>query len=122
MNTLQARLLVLVSLVLVIISAVSCAWYLTYRLKSVQQEVSHLGETLAEAGVGYEDIIFHYPVAKALTVKSVTVPGALFVPYGTISFDYGNIESTVIADAIKGTGEFHFSKFEGTFCPEDEEE
>lgn len=68
-------------------------------------------------GVGYEDIVFHYPDATALTVKSVTVPGALFAPKAALAFDWGNIEGTVIASSIKGTGEFHVGEFEGTFCP-----
>lgn len=60
-----------------------------------------------------QNLLFNFFEATKLASSGFTFPGSVLAPKADYSFNNGNIEGTLIANSVSGTGEFHNYTFEG---------
>jgi choice-of-anchor A domain-containing protein len=59
-------------------------------------------------------ILWNFPSATTLAIKSVTFPGSILAPIADASFNYGQINGTVVVkSAVPEWMEFHWAPFHG---------
>jgi choice-of-anchor A domain-containing protein len=64
-------------------------------------------------GVNKQDILFNFENATQLTTSSFSFEGSVLAPFANFSFSNGNLEGTLIANSLSGTGELHNYAFQG---------
>jgi choice-of-anchor A domain-containing protein len=65
------------------------------------------------SGVSKQNILFNFVNATQLSSSGVTIQGSVLAPLASYSFNNGNLEGTLIANSVAGTGEFHNYLFQG---------
>jgi choice-of-anchor A domain-containing protein len=58
-------------------------------------------------GTDRQHVLFNFTAATTLTLGAISVQGSVLAPFADVSFDNGNLEGTLIARSMTGTGEFH---------------
>ena len=58
-------------------------------------------------GVTRQDVLFNLPDATSLNISGVSVQGSILAPKAHVWFTNGNIEGTLVANSIAGSGQFH---------------
>ncbi len=61
-----------------------------------------------------QHVIYNFYQATTLNISGISVQGSILAPLADVSFGNGNIEGTLIAKSMSGSGEFHNYKFLGT--------
>jgi choice-of-anchor A domain-containing protein len=65
-------------------------------------------------GVNKQNVLFNFVNATQLSSSGVTIQGSVLAPLATYNFNNGNLEGTLVANSVSGTGEFHNYLFQGT--------
>lgn len=60
-------------------------------------------------GTDKSHVFFNFWNASTLDIHSVSVQGSVMAPYANVVFDNGNLEGTLVAGSMTGTGEFHIT-------------
>ena len=69
-------------------------------------------------GITRNDVLFNFVDATSLNVSGFSFKGSILAPFATLNHNNGNIEGTVIVNAVSaGNGEFHNYPFRGTPPP-----
>lgn len=64
-------------------------------------------------GVTDDRILFNFVDATSITISSVSVEGSIVAPLAAVNFNNGQMDGTLIASSLMGTGEFHHRPFTG---------
>lgn len=67
-------------------------------------------------GVDASGVLLNFYDASELTISNVGIKGSILAAKAKVKFDNGHIDGQMIADSIKGTGEFHSFSFGGELC------
>lgn len=65
-------------------------------------------------GVSKQNILYNFVDATNLSSTSFSFQGSVLAPHAHYQFDNGNLEGTLIAASVSGTGEFHHYTFGGS--------
>lgn len=68
-------------------------------------------------GVDRQHVLYNYYQASSLTINSIGVLGTILAPGANVNFAGGNIDGTMIAKNLTGSGESHWYPFQGTLPP-----
>jgi choice-of-anchor A domain-containing protein len=74
-------------------------------------QLSSFGITLN--GVTASSVLYNYYQATSLTVSGIGVQGSILAPLASVDFSSGQINGTLIAGSLSGTGESHYVPFTG---------
>jgi choice-of-anchor A domain-containing protein len=67
-------------------------------------------------GVDYNHVLFNFSQATSLVIQAISVEGSVLAPLALVNFTNGNIDGTVVADSLCGSGELHNHPFVNN-CP-----
>lgn len=59
-------------------------------------------------------VLYNFYQSSSLTIGGISVQGSLLAPFATVNFGNGNIEGTLIANGLSGSGEAHNYLFNGS--------
>ncbi|HLO48896.1 MAG TPA: choice-of-anchor A family protein, partial [Kamptonema sp.] len=65
------------------------------------------------SGVDKKNVVFNFVNATSLTTTNFSFQGSVLAPQASYKFNNGNLEGTLIAASVSGTGEFHNYPFSG---------
>jgi choice-of-anchor A domain-containing protein len=65
-------------------------------------------------GVDRQHVLYNFFEAQNLTINAISVEGTVLAPLATVNFVNGQINGTLIANHLTGSGESHLHLFEGT--------
>jgi choice-of-anchor A domain-containing protein len=65
-------------------------------------------------GVSKQNVLYNFVNATNLTSTGFSFQGTVLAPFAHYQFDNGNLEGTLIAASVSGSGEFHNYTFGGT--------
>ncbi len=68
-------------------------------------------------GVKKENVLFNFVDATELTTTSFSFKGSVLATKANVSFSNGNVEGTMVASSLSGSGEFHNIQFTGNLPP-----
>jgi choice-of-anchor A domain-containing protein len=68
-------------------------------------------------GVDKQHVLYNYYQASSLTINSIGVLGTILAPNASVNFAGGNIDGTMIAKNLSGSGESHWYPFQGSLPP-----
>ncbi|HEY3265818.1 MAG TPA: choice-of-anchor A family protein [Armatimonadota bacterium] len=74
-------------------------------------QMSNFGTNLG--GVPCENVIYNYTGAGSLTLSSIGIEGSLLAPNMSVNFSTGQINGTLVAGTLNGSGEAHYRPFGG---------
>lgn len=66
---------------------------------------------IALSGVDAGHLLWNFPDATTLTMRSVGFPGSILAPHAAADLQWGDIRGTLVADTVFATSEFHFAPF-----------
>ncbi len=69
--------------------------------------------TITMDGVGSESVIIHFTTALEATIGGTDLKGLVFAPKTTVTFDDAQIDGSVIARSLTGSGGMSLTRFEG---------
>ncbi|MFT4176339.1 MAG: choice-of-anchor A family protein [Luteolibacter sp.] len=69
------------------------------------------------SGTDKQRVLYNFYEATSLNIASISVQGSVLAPNADVTFNYGNLEGTLVANNLSGTGEFHHYAFQGTLIP-----
>jgi choice-of-anchor A domain-containing protein/uncharacterized repeat protein (TIGR01451 family) len=59
------------------------------------------------SGTDRQHVLFNFPDATSLTMAGISVEGSVLAPGAAVTFSNGNLEGTLVAGSLTGSGEFH---------------
>src|SRR5262249_52585356 len=62
---------------------------------------------LSVSGTDRQHVLFNFAGATALTLGGIAVEGSVLAPRANVTFNNGNLEGTLVARSLAGSGEFH---------------
>src|SRR5205823_1898109 len=68
-------------------------------------QVQYFGMTVS--GTDRQHVLFNFAAATTLTVAGISVQGSVLAPRADVTFNNGNLEGTLVAKSVTGSGEFH---------------
>ncbi|MEA5514572.1 collagen-binding domain-containing protein [Nodularia sp. UHCC 0506] len=68
-------------------------------------------------GVNKENVLFNFVDATQLTTTGFSFNGSVLATKANVSFNNGNVEGTIVASSLSGSGEFHNRQFTGNLPP-----
>lgn len=68
-------------------------------------------------GVDKSDIIWVVQSDEPVDIRNVSLQGSLFAPKADVTFNSANIDGTLVALNLDGSGESHEFTFDGDICP-----
>jgi choice-of-anchor A domain-containing protein/uncharacterized repeat protein (TIGR01451 family) len=63
---------------------------------------------MAVSGTDPQHVLFNFPDATSLTIAGISVQGSVLAPRADVTFTSGNLEGTLVAGSLTGSGEFHY--------------
>jgi choice-of-anchor A domain-containing protein len=78
--------------------------------------MSSMGISLS-GGVDKQHVLYNFYQASSLTINSIGVLGTILAPNANVNFAGGNIDGTMIAKNLSGSGESHWYPFLGNLPP-----
>jgi choice-of-anchor A domain-containing protein len=67
----------------------------------------NLGMTVTGTDRGH--VLFNFSAANTLKISGISVEGSVLAPDAAVDFDNGNLEGTLVAGSLSGSGEFHLA-------------
>src|SRR5262249_4066755 len=68
-------------------------------------QMQYFGMTVS--GTDQQHVLFNFPDATSLSVAGISVQGSVLAPGADVTFSNGNLEGTLVAGTLTGSGEFH---------------
>jgi choice-of-anchor A domain-containing protein/uncharacterized repeat protein (TIGR01451 family) len=68
-------------------------------------QMQYFGMTVS--GTDRQHVLFNFPDATSLTMAGISVQGSVLAPGAGVTFGNGNLEGTLVAGTLTGSGEFH---------------
>jgi choice-of-anchor A domain-containing protein/uncharacterized repeat protein (TIGR01451 family) len=68
-------------------------------------QMQYFGMTVS--GTDRQHVLFNFPDAMSLTMAGISVQGSVLAPGADVTFSNGNLEGTLVASTLTGSGEFH---------------
>ncbi len=68
-------------------------------------QMQYFGMTLS--GTDKQHVVFNFPDATSLTMAGISVQGSVLAPGADVTFSNGNLDGTLVAGTLTGSGEFH---------------
>jgi choice-of-anchor A domain-containing protein/uncharacterized repeat protein (TIGR01451 family) len=68
-------------------------------------QMQYFGMTVS--GTDKQHVLFNFPNATSLTLAGISVQGSVLAPGADVTFNNGNLEGTLVAGSLTGSGEFH---------------
>jgi choice-of-anchor A domain-containing protein/uncharacterized repeat protein (TIGR01451 family) len=68
-------------------------------------QMQYFGMTVS--GTDRQHVLFNFPDAMSLTIAGISVQGSVLAPGASVTFSNGNLEGTLVASTLTGSGEFH---------------
>jgi choice-of-anchor A domain-containing protein/uncharacterized repeat protein (TIGR01451 family) len=68
-------------------------------------QMQYFGMTVS--GTDRQHVLFNFPDATSLTMAGISVQGSVLAPGADVRFSNGNLEGTLVASTLTGSGEFH---------------
>jgi len=68
-------------------------------------QMQYFGMTVS--GTDRQHVLFNFPDATSLTLAGISVQGSVLAPGADVTFSNGNLEGTLVAGTLTGSGEFH---------------
>jgi choice-of-anchor A domain-containing protein/uncharacterized repeat protein (TIGR01451 family) len=68
-------------------------------------QMQYFGMTVS--GTDQQHVLFNFPDAASLTMAGISVQGSVLAPGADVTFSNGNLEGTLVAGTLTGSGEFH---------------
>lgn len=65
-------------------------------------------------GLDKQHVLYNFPTATSVQFNSIGVLGSVLAPKANVDFRWGNIDGTLIAKNLTGTGEEHNFRFTGS--------
>ena len=65
-------------------------------------------------GTDRQHVLYNFYDATSLTIAGISVQGSILAPLADVNFSNGNIEGTLIAGSLAGSGESHDFMFRGS--------
>jgi choice-of-anchor A domain-containing protein len=65
-------------------------------------------------GTDKQHVLYNFVDATSLTIAGISIQGSILAPLANVNFSNGNIEGTLIAGSLTGSGESHNYSFHGT--------
>jgi choice-of-anchor A domain-containing protein/uncharacterized repeat protein (TIGR01451 family) len=63
--------------------------------------------SMTVSGTDQQHVLFNFRDATSLTLAGISVQGSVLAPGADVTFSNGNLEGTLVAGALTGSGEFH---------------
>jgi choice-of-anchor A domain-containing protein len=68
-------------------------------------QMQYFGMTVS--GTDRQHVLLNFSTAATLTLAGISVQGSILAPSADVAFNNGNLEGTLIAHSMTGSGEFH---------------
>jgi choice-of-anchor A domain-containing protein/uncharacterized repeat protein (TIGR01451 family) len=68
-------------------------------------QMQNFGMTVT--GTDLQHVLFNFPSATTLTLGGISVQGSVLAPGAAVTFNNGNLDGTLVAHSLTGSGEFH---------------
>jgi choice-of-anchor A domain-containing protein/uncharacterized repeat protein (TIGR01451 family) len=68
-------------------------------------QMQYFGMTVS--GTDQQHVLFNFPDATSLSLAGISVQGSVLAPGADVTFSNGNLEGTLVAATLTGSGEFH---------------
>jgi choice-of-anchor A domain-containing protein/uncharacterized repeat protein (TIGR01451 family) len=68
-------------------------------------QMQYFGMTVS--GTDQQHVLFNFVDATSLTMAGISVQGSVLAPCADVTFSNGNLEGTLVAGTLTGSGEFH---------------
>jgi choice-of-anchor A domain-containing protein len=68
-------------------------------------QMQYCGMTVS--GTDRQHVVFNFAAATSLTLTGISVEGSVLAPGAEVAFNNGNLNGTLVARSLTGSGEFH---------------
>jgi choice-of-anchor A domain-containing protein len=82
-----------------------------FNVSGTSDQMQNFGYSLN--GIGADSILYNFYQATALNISGIGVQGSLLAPLAAVNFSNGNLNGTLIAGSLFGSGEIHIAPFKG---------
>ncbi len=84
---------------------------LVLNVSGTSDKMQYAGMNLS--GITNSNVIWNFYEATTLTIAGIGVKGTVLAPNATVSFSNGNIDGSLIANNVSGSGEIHYHLYTG---------
>jgi choice-of-anchor A domain-containing protein/RHS repeat-associated protein len=84
---------------------------LVLNVSGTSDKMQYAGMNLS--GTTNSNVIWNFYEATTLTIAGIGVKGTVLAPNATVSFSNGNIDGSLIANNVSGSGEIHYHLYTG---------
>lgn len=74
-------------------------------------DFDYMGISLS--GTDKSRVLYNFYEATSINIAGISVLGSILAPYANVNFTNGNVEGTLVAASLTGSGEFHHVPFQG---------